>query len=52
MRISRCYLVNLRFVRSVRGCDVLVGDDTLQISRQRRSEFMRALADYLGGGAE
>lgn len=52
IRISRCYLVNLRFVRSVRGCDVRVGDDTLQISRQRRSEFMRALADYLGGGAE
>lgn len=50
MRISRCFLVNLRYIKSVRGYDVEVGDDVIQVAHQKRSELMRLLADYLGGG--
>ena len=50
VRCSRCYLVNLRYVTSVKGFDIVVGGDELQVSHQKRREFLRALADYLGGG--
>ena len=50
MRISRCFLVNLRYVKSVQGYDVEVGEDKIQVAHQKRTELMRALADYLGGG--
>lgn len=43
------YLVNLRYVESVRQNIVVVGGDELQISRPRRKEFMEALTNYLGG---
>lgn len=43
------YLVNLRYVESVRQNIVVVGGDELQISRPKRKEFMEALTNYLGG---
>lgn len=50
-KCNNCYLVNLRFVRGISGQTVNVGGDELQISFPKRKEFVRALNDYLGGGA-
>lgn len=49
IRSNRCYLVNLAFVRAIRGHMLLVGGDELQISRPRRAAVMEALNLYLGG---
>lgn len=49
---NSCYLVNLRYVKEVKGTKVLVGDEELQMSVPKRKDFMKALAHYLsvGGG--
>lgn len=49
VRCNSCYLVNLRAVTSVKGYTVYVGDEPLQISHPKRSEFLRALNDFFGG---
>ena len=51
MHFCRChnsYLVNLEHVSSVSGNEVVVGSDTLPVSRQRRQEFLDALTRCLG----
>lgn len=49
VRCSSSYLANLKYVHKVRGDQLLVGGDTLSISRPRRKEFLNALAQYKGG---
>lgn len=49
VRCSSSYLVNLKYVHKVRGDQLLVGGDTLSISRPRRKKFLNALAQYKGG---
>ena len=49
VRCSSSYLVYLKYVHKVRGDQLLVGGDTLSISRPRRKEFLNALAQYKGG---
>lgn len=49
-RCNRCYLVNLKYVTDVTESTVNVGGEELQISRNRRKEFMDALTDFLCGG--
>ena len=49
-RCNSCYLVNLNYVQAIQGYTVLVGGESLQISRPRRRAFAQALNDYLGGG--
>ena len=49
VRCNSSYLVNLKYVQKVRGDQLLVGGDTLSISRPRRKEFLNALAQYKGG---
>lgn len=52
-RCNRCYLVNLKYVSFVTDSDVVLGGGSrLQISRNRRKEFLSALADFLCGGNE
>lgn len=52
-RCNRCYLVNLKYVTEVKENTVVMGAGSqLQISRNRRKEFLDALADYLCGGNE
>lgn len=46
-KCNRCYLVNLLHVQLVKKDVVLVGKDELKISRGRKQEFMKALADYV-----
>ena len=48
-RCNRCYLVNLAFVRAIRGQLLIVDGEDLQISRPRRNAVMAALNLYLGG---
>lgn len=52
-RCNRCYLVNLKYVKTVRDNIICIsGGDELLISRNRKKEFLESLADYLcGGGA-
>lgn len=50
IRCNRCYLVNLAFVRGVKGSTLLVDQDQLQISRPKRNAVLEALNNYLGGG--
>ena len=47
---NRCYLVNLRYVTSVRQLSVTVDGEELQISHLKRAAFMRALNAFLSGG--
>ena len=48
-RCNNCCLVNLRYVRSMEGSDVLVGEDRLLISRTRRKAFLQQMSEYFGG---
>ena len=50
LRCNNCYLVNPRFVVKVKGQDVTVGNETIQISRSRRAKFLADLADWYAGG--
>lgn len=52
LRCNNCYLVNLRHVTAVLDNTVTVGNVPLQISRPRRAEFLKGLADYLGGNIQ
>ncbi len=49
VRCNRCYLVNLAFIRAVRGFTLVVDGEELQISRPKRNAVLEALNDYLGG---
>lgn len=46
---NRCYLVNMKHVKSIKGDMVTVGEYQLKISRARKKEFTAALTDYFGG---
>ena len=50
LRCNQCYLVNPKFIKSVNGMTVRVGNDELAISRPRKSAFMTELANWYGGG--
>lgn len=47
---NRCYLVNLRYVTQIKKSTVTVAGQELQISRQKRANFLKELNDYFGGG--
>lgn len=46
---SRCYLVNLKFVRAVEGSTLHLSNCKLQISRGKRGEFVEKYMRYAGG---
>ena len=51
-RSAKSYLVNMKYVDGVKnGCCVINGEE-LQISRQKRKEFMEALLDYMSGSSK
>ena len=47
---NRCYLVNLKYVTSVKKGIVVVNNEELIISRSKQAEFMKRLNDYLAEG--
>ncbi len=49
---NRCYLVNLAYVKEVRGEDLYIGNDRIQIALARRKEFMKSLNKYLSDGGK
>lgn len=49
-KCNSCYLVNLRHITEVRPNSILIGSDEIPISRRRKKDFMKSLADYMGGG--
>ena len=44
---NRCYLVNLKHVKAIKQNEVIVGKDTLLISKYKKKDFISALNDYL-----
>lgn len=49
LRCNQCYLVNPKFIVSVKGLTVQVGNDVLSISRPRRNAFLAELAARYAG---
>ncbi len=52
LHFSRCgssFLVNLRYVESLQGNDVVVAGEPLRISRRKRQEFLSDFTKYMGG---
>lgn len=49
VRCNKCYLVNLRYVTAIEENHAVVGGEKLLISYPRRTEFTKALTDYLCG---
>lgn len=49
VKCHRCYLVNLRYVEAVKQDAVVIGKDTLALSRPQRKAFLSAFANYIGG---
>lgn len=50
-RCNNCYLVNLAFVKEIKGNQVVVNEEELQISRPKKKAFLDALTDFYGGKA-
>lgn len=48
VRCNACYLVNLKYVRELRGDYVVVDKSDLRISHLKKSQFCGELAKYLG----
>ncbi len=48
-RCNTSYLVNLKYVQTVRKDEVVVAGSSLPLSRSRRKEFLDRLAGYKGG---
>lgn len=49
VRSNHCYLVNLKYVESVNGNILKVSGYDLQISRNKKSEFLMKFTRYVGG---
>ena len=47
-RCNNCYLVNLLYVKGIKGNDAQVDQYELAISRARKKAFMETLAEYVG----
>lgn len=52
LRCNNCFLVNPRYIVSVHGFTVKVGDESLPISQPRKKEFMSRLTEYLLKGGQ
>ena len=48
-RCNSCYLVNLRYVREIHGNVLLLGEEEVKISKNRRQAFLCDFAKYTGG---
>lgn len=47
---NRCFLVNLRHVSLIEDFSVTVDGEVLQVSRSKRTSFIKSLNEYLGRG--
>ena len=51
-RSCKSYLVNLRFVKEIRPNSIIVGEQELILSRSCKKDFLKALAEFIGGNVE
>ena len=49
LRCNQCYLVNPKFILSVKGKEIFVANTSLQISRPRYNQFMKDLTNWYAG---
>lgn len=49
VRSNHCYLVNLKYVEAINGNLIRVAGDDLQISRNKKNEFLMEFTRYVGG---
>ena len=49
-RCSQSFLVNLKYVKKLKQTSVMVGNEELPISRNRKKDFFEAFSNYAGGG--
>lgn len=49
VRCNSCYLVNLQYVSQVKGLEVTVDNDVLQMSHPKKKAFLEALSLYVRG---
>lgn len=49
LRCNQCYLVNPRFITSVKGKEVFIANTSLQISRPKYNQFMKDLTNWYAG---
>lgn len=49
VRSNHCYLVNLKYVESIVGSTLRVANQELQISRNKKNEFLMEFTRYMGG---
>ncbi len=49
IKINSGYLINMDFISSVDGCDVIIGEARLAISRSKKNSFLIAFSNYIGG---
>lgn len=47
-RVHSSYLVNLRYVKAIDGNEILVRNERILLSRQKKKEFILALTKYAG----
>ena len=46
LRCNNCYLINPRYIKTVKGYEVTVGNDVLAISHPRKKQFMEDLGRW------
>ena len=46
---NACYLVNLKWVKELKGDIIIVGDSELRISHLKKPSFLSEFAKYIGG---
>ena len=44
------YLVNLKYITTIKGNEVTLGEETVYISRSKKKEFLQAVNEYVGKG--
>ena len=49
IKINSGYLINMSFVSSFDGNDVLIGEDRLPVSRSKKTSFLVSFTNYIGG---
>ena len=47
---NRCYLVNLKYVTSIKGFDLYLGNEKIFISRSKKTSFIKEVNDFLAEG--
>lgn len=47
---SVSYLVNLKYITTIKGNEVTLGEETVYISRSKKKDFLQAVNEYVGKG--